>query len=165
MVPSTQKVATHVTPFKVTGKTCFLYFSIQSALSAGFPGGAAVKNPPFTAGDSRDMGLIPALGRSAGTGNCNPLQCYCLRNPMDRGAQWPTVHGVAKSGTRRHKWVRACTHRHACTRAWCLRCPCSSALDSELYWAIFQAQSSERLAFLITETAPRSQIASSLLRA
>ena len=32
-----------------------------------------------------------------GEGNCNPLQCSCLGNPMDRGAWWATVHGVTKS--------------------------------------------------------------------
>ena len=33
-----------------------------------------------------DPGLIPRLGRSTGEGNGNPLQYYCLENPMDRGA-------------------------------------------------------------------------------
>ena len=42
------------------------------------------------------MGLIPGLGRSPGKGNDNPLQYSCLENPMDRGAGWGTVHGVAK---------------------------------------------------------------------
>ena len=32
-------------------------------------------------------------------GEGNPLQCSCLENPMDRGAWWATVHGVAKSQT------------------------------------------------------------------
>ena len=44
-----------------------------------------VKNPPANAGDVRDMGSIPGLGRSPGGGNGNPLQCACLENPMDRG--------------------------------------------------------------------------------
>ena len=35
-----------------------------------------------------------------GEGNGNPLQCSCLENPMDRGAWWATVQGVAKSRTR-----------------------------------------------------------------
>ena len=65
----------------------------------GFPGGAVVKNPPAYAGDSRDMGSIPGSGRSPGVGNGNPPQCSCLGNPMDRGTQWATVHGVAKSWT------------------------------------------------------------------
>ena len=33
-----------------------------------------------------------------GEGNGTPLQYFCLENPMDRGAWWATVHGVAKSG-------------------------------------------------------------------
>ena len=47
-----------------------------------------------------DLGLIPGLGRSPREGNGNPLQYSCLENPMDRGAWWATVHGVAKSRTR-----------------------------------------------------------------
>ena len=38
----------------------------------------------------------PGSGRSPGEGNDNPLQYSCLENPMDRGAWWATVHGVAK---------------------------------------------------------------------
>ena len=58
-----------------------------------------VKNPPANAGDVRDAGSIPGLGRSSGEGNGNPLQYSCLRNPMDRGALWAIVHGVTKSQT------------------------------------------------------------------
>ena len=43
---------------------------------------------------------IPGSGRSPGGGNGNRLQYSCLENPMDRGAWWATVHGVAKSRTR-----------------------------------------------------------------
>ena len=49
-------------------------------------------NSPASAGD---MGSIPGLGRSPGAGNSNPLQ-YSWENPMDRGAWWATVHGVAQ---------------------------------------------------------------------
>ena len=42
------------------------------------------------------MGSIPGPERSPGKGNGNPLQCSCLRNPMDKEAWWVTVHGVAK---------------------------------------------------------------------
>ena len=48
----------------------------------------------------RDLGSIPGLGRSPGEGNGNPLQYSCLENPVDGGAWWATVHGVAKSRTR-----------------------------------------------------------------
>ena len=60
----------------------------------GFPGGSVVKDPPANAGDT---GSIPGSGRFPGGGNGNPLQYFCLRNPMGRGAWWATVHGVAKS--------------------------------------------------------------------
>ena len=59
-----------------------------------FPGGSEVKASARNAGD---LGLIPGSGRSPGEGNGNPLQYSCLENPMDRGAWWATVHGVAKS--------------------------------------------------------------------
>ena len=57
----------------------------------------AVKNLPASAGDRRDMGLIPGSGRSPGGGHGNPLQYSCLENPMDRGAWQIMVHGVTKS--------------------------------------------------------------------
>ena len=47
-----------------------------------------------------DLGLIPALGKSSGEENGNPLQYSCLGNPRDRGAWLATVRGVAKSWTR-----------------------------------------------------------------
>ena len=40
--------------------------------------------------------LIPGSGRSPGEGNGNPLQYFCLGNPIDRGTWRATVHGVAK---------------------------------------------------------------------
>ena len=46
-----------------------------------------------------DTGSVPGLGRSPGEGNGSPLQYSCLGNPMDSGAWWATVHGVAKSQT------------------------------------------------------------------
>ena len=55
-----------------------------------------VKNPPANAGDIRDVGLIPALGRSPGGGHSNPLQYSYLENPMDRGAWWTTVKSTKK---------------------------------------------------------------------
>ena len=56
-----------------------------------------VKNMPANAGDIRDAGSIPRLGRSRGGGNGNPLQYPGLKNPMDRGAWQATVHRVLKS--------------------------------------------------------------------
>jgi len=48
--------------------------------------------------NSGDLGSIPGLGRSPGEGNGNPLQYSCLENPMDRGAWWTRVYGVARVG-------------------------------------------------------------------
>ena len=65
-----------------------------SVAPKGFPDGTMVKNLPANAGDTKDMSLIPGLGRSPGEGNGNPLQYSCLENPMDRGAWQATVYGV-----------------------------------------------------------------------
>ena len=62
-----------------------------------FPGGPVVKNSPANSGD---LGSIPGSGRSPGGGNGNLLQYSFLENPMDQGALWATIHGVAKSRTR-----------------------------------------------------------------
>ena len=43
----------------------------------------------------------PGVGRSPGEGNGNPLQYFCLENPMDRGAWWATVHGKVSDMTER----------------------------------------------------------------
>ena len=52
-----------------------------------------VKNLPDNAGDADS---VPESGRSPGEGNDNPLQYSSTGNPMDRGACWATVHGVAE---------------------------------------------------------------------
>ena len=62
----------------------------------GFPGGSEVKASACNAGD---LGLIPGSGRFPGEGTSNPLQYFCLEKPLDGGAWWATVHGVAKSQT------------------------------------------------------------------
>ena len=61
-----------------------------------FPGGSDGKVSVYNAGD---LGSIPCLGRYPGEGNGNPLQDYCLENPMERGAWQATIHGVAKGWT------------------------------------------------------------------
>ena len=65
----------------------------------GFLRGSVVKNLPASTGDTGDVGLVPGLGRYLGEGNGSPFQYSCLVNPMDRGAWWAVVHGVAKSRT------------------------------------------------------------------
>ena len=57
-----------------------------------------VKSPPANAGDLRDMGSIPELGRCPGEGNGYPLQYSCLENPMGRGALGAMSIGSQKVG-------------------------------------------------------------------
>ena len=66
----------------------------------GLPHGSMVKDSACNAGDAE--GAVQPLGweDSPGRENSKPLQCSCLENPMDRGAQWTMVHGVIKSEAR-----------------------------------------------------------------
>ena len=74
----------------------------------GFPGGSDGKESACNTGDP---GSVPGLGRSLGAGNGNPLQYFCLENPMDRGDWRATVHGVAESWM----WLSIHTHTHTHT--------------------------------------------------
>ena len=78
-----------------------------------------VKKPPANAGDVRDTGSIPGSGRSPGGGHRNPLQSSCLKNSMDRGVWWVTVHRVAKSRTQLKRLTRA-QYMQSLTRIQCL---------------------------------------------
>ena len=79
--------------------------------------GLVVEDPPANEGDVRGGGSISGLGRSPGGEHGNPLQYYCLENPMDRGAWWATVHAVTKSRTRL-KQLKTHTHTHTHTHRW-----------------------------------------------
>ena len=59
----------------------------------------AVKNLPDSAGDAREVGLIPGLERSPGEGNDTPLQYSWLQSSVGRGSWQATVQGAAKSQT------------------------------------------------------------------
>ena len=63
----------------------------------GFPWWFSGKESACNAGDP---GSIPGSERFRGGGHGNPLQYFCLENPMDSGAWQATVHGVAKNWTR-----------------------------------------------------------------
>ena len=65
----------------------------------GFPSGSVVKNPPANAGTAGHVDSIPGSGRSPGGGNGNPVQYFCLENPIDRGAWRAAVHRVMKNQT------------------------------------------------------------------
>ena len=62
----------------------------------GFPGGSDGKESTCNEGDP---GSVPGSGRCPGEGSGYSLQYSCLGNPMNRGAWWATVHGVAKGQT------------------------------------------------------------------
>ena len=69
-----------LTRWTSVGKVMSLLINMQSrTVPSGSDGKASVY-------DVGDPGSIPGLGRSLGEGNGNPLQYYCLENPMDRGA-------------------------------------------------------------------------------
>ena len=65
----------------------------------GFSGGSVGKESACSAGDPRDVCLIPGLGWSPGEGHGVPLQYLCLENPMGKGVWQARVHGVAKRQT------------------------------------------------------------------
>ena len=75
----------------------FIYNNIT--IYGGFPDGSVGKESTCNAEDTGDLGSIPGSGRPLGEGNGNLLHYSCLENPMDRGAWWATVDGVAKSRT------------------------------------------------------------------
>ena len=84
-----------------------------------------VKNPAANAGDERDAGSNPGLGRSPGEGNGNLLQYSCLENLVDRGA-WQAM-GLQRVGQDWSEWAHM--HIHCC----CFRCSvaklCSTLCD------------------------------------
>ena len=75
-----------------------------------FSGGSSDKEPSANAGDIRDAGQIPGLGRSPGGGHGNPLQYSCLENPMDRGGcqgyspQGPKELDTSEETQHTHMW-------------------------------------------------------------
>ena len=82
--------------------TLFLKYSVY-IIRASLVAQKVGKQPAYNAGYP---GSIPASGRSPGKGNDNSLEYSCLKNSMDRGAWWATVHGVTKSRT----WLSLYNH-------------------------------------------------------
>ena len=97
----------------------------------GFPWGWVGKEPACNTKDGRDMGLIPASGRSLGGGHSNSLQYSCLENPMDRGAQWTTVH---RSQRVRHDWSDLAQHSTLCVKHWIK--PRNLMVEEKLAWSL-----------------------------
>ena len=75
-------------------------------VTTGFSGGASGKEPACQCRRHKRHGFDPWVGNISWRKACSPVQYSCLENPMDRGAWWATVLGVAKSQT----WLT--THAH-----------------------------------------------------
>ena len=69
---------------------------IGKYIHVGFTDGSAGKESAYKAGDAGDAASIPVSRRSPGGENGDPLQYYCLKNPMVRGAWWATVQSITK---------------------------------------------------------------------
>ena len=106
-----------------------------------------VKNLPANAGDVRDEGLIPGLGRSPGGGNGNPLQS-CLGNPTDRGAWWATVHRVVQSQIRLKQLSMQAHIQGGKTKIFCLS-NISGGLVKTLFFFLFQEKSNAVWVFFV----------------
>ena len=103
-------------------------YSICRSKLPGFPGGSDSKESACGAGD---LGSIPGLGRFPGEGHGNPLQCSCLKNPMDRGA-WS--HGVKKNQTSRRQLSTS-----SGSRTWLLTGWASQTMASLASWGALGA--------------------------
>jgi len=86
----------------------------------GLPVAQQVKNPPVSAGDTKDVGLVPGSVQSPGGGKGNPFQYSCLKNPMDRGAWWATVQRVAKSQTLLSNYAESLLYARHCSKGFTL---------------------------------------------
>ena len=95
--PWRAKVKRKMLPLLSPGWIVSCHVLITSSEGFGLPWWLSGKESACNA-DARDAGSIPGLGRSLGEGNGNPLQYFCLENPMDRGAQQAIIHGVARVG-------------------------------------------------------------------
>ena len=86
--------------FLFTDKTVSLKkakWKSSSITTSWLPWWLSIKESACSAGDVGDLSLIPGSGRSPGEGNGNPLQYFCLGNPVDRGAWQATNLGVTES--------------------------------------------------------------------
>ena len=81
-----------------TKKLLFIRNILRS--SCGFPGGASDKEPSFQLRRQKRRRFDPWVGKILWRRACNPLQCSCLENLMDRGAWQAAIHRLAKSQAR-----------------------------------------------------------------
>ena len=96
-----------------------LFFKLEqvivfSEVPSGLPQWLSGKESACKSGASGDTSSIPRSGRSPGGGHGNPLQYFCLENPVDRGAEWATVHGSQESDMPKQLTLRYSLHSHGC---------------------------------------------------
>ena len=104
-------------------RACCVTSKPRSQETLGLSRGSVVKNP---------LASARAMGSTPGEGNGNPLQYSCMKNPMDRGTWWATVHGITKSQTWLTDWAHTHTHTYTHTlKRQCLLC--SLGIQSSLY--------------------------------
>ena len=80
----------------ISSPTLWVVFTLFQRCCLGFPDALVVKNPPANAGDARDTGSTPGLGRFPGGKHGSPLQYSCWESPMYRGVWQATAYGVTK---------------------------------------------------------------------
>ena len=122
-------------------------------LSWGPPGLPRWLSGKESASNTGDESSIPGLGRSPGEGNGNPLQYFCLGNPMDTGAWQATVHRVTKSQTPMTHWLNNMSHRVSINwgvvvvafqqRATSWTEACQASPSFTIYWSLFKPMSIE----------------------
>ena len=83
----------------------FLHLNWFLFIRNGLPRWLSVEHLPVNVGGTRDAGSISGLRRCPGVGNGKQFQYSHLKNSMDRGVWWATVHGVAKSWTWLNNWA------------------------------------------------------------
>ena len=86
-------------------QTWLSHWTTTVQLSMGLSRWLGRKEPTCQCRRHKRLRFDPESGRSAGEGNSNPLQYSCLGNPMNRGASWAIIHGVAKSRTKLGDWA------------------------------------------------------------
>ena len=101
---------------EINARAVFKYRKIKATINNKMA--QMVKNPPANARDTRDVSLIPGLGRSPGGGHGNLLQYSCWKIPWTEEPGGLQVHGVKNSGTWLNVFVHAHTHTHTHTYKW-----------------------------------------------
>ena len=110
---------------------------------------STVKNPPPSAGDA---GSTPGWQRPPGEGNGNPLQYSCLKNPIDRGVWWATVHGSQRVG-QNYSSKKTCT-----TMSIAALFTIAKILDPNICWITEKARELQKTSTSALLTTPKPLI-------